>query len=245
MESGFRSIIVILIKMKLTYRDLILLLIIVALFLPFFLSQSLYEAYHACNANHAILIGGVKFAVLSTIGEVIALRIRTGGYALKGFGVVPRMVVWFFLGAWIVMAMRIFGAGAPLLADYIFNADGAIAGAMSQPVSWNKFVGAFFISLLQNTAFAPVFMTLHKITDTHIMQCGGGLRAFCTPIKFADIMAGMNWRVQWNFVFKKTIPFFWVPAHTITFMLPGEYQVLFAAFLGVVLGVILAFAANK
>ena len=191
------------------------------------------------------MVGGLKFAILSTIGEVIALRIRTGGYGLKGFGVFPRMVVWFFLGAWIVMAMRIFGTGAPLLADYIFNADGAIAGAMSQPLSWNKFLGAFFISLLQNTAFAPVFMTLHKITDTHIMQCGGGLRAFCTPIKVGEIMAGMNWRVQWNFVFKKTIPFFWVPAHTVTFMLPGEYQVLFAAFLGVVLGIILAFAANK
>lgn len=235
----------ILTMMKLTFRDLILLLIILALFLPFFLSQSLYEAYHACNENHAILIGGVKFALLSTIGEVIALRIRTGGYVLKGFGVFPRMVVWFFLGAWIVMAMRIFGAGAPLLADYVFNAGGAIAEAMNQPVSWNKFVGAFFISLLQNTAFAPVFMTLHKITDTHIMQCGGGLRAFVTPVKFGEIMAGMNWRVQWNFVFKKTIPFFWIPAHTVTFMLPGEFQVLFAAFLGVVLGIILAFAANK
>ena len=117
--------------MTLIGRDLVWLLGIVVLFLPFFLSPSLYEAYHECNIKHAILVGGLKFAILSTIGEVIALRIRTGGYGLKGFGVFPRMVVWFFLGAWIVMAMRIFGTGAPLLADYIFNADGAIAGAMS------------------------------------------------------------------------------------------------------------------
>ena len=232
--------------MKLTFRDLLLFLLIVALFLPFFLSQPLYEAYHGFNARHAVFLGGIKFAVLSTIGEVIALRIRTGSYAgLKGFGVVPRMVVWFFLGAWIVMAMRIFGAGAPLLADYVFGADGRIIEAMKGGVSGYKLVGAFFISLLQNTAFAPVFMTLHKITDTHIMNCGGSLRAFCTPMRVGDIMAGMNWRVQWSFVFKKTIPFFWIPAHTVTFMLPGEYQVLFAAFLGIVLGVILAFAANK
>ena len=106
-------------------------------------------------------------------------------------------------------------------------------------------VGACFISLLQNTAFAPVFMTLHKITDTHIMNCGGSMRAFRTPRRVGEIMAGISWRVQWSFVFKKTIPVFWMPAHTITFMLPGEYQVLFAAFLGIVLGVILAFAANK
>lgn len=45
--------------------------------------------------------------------------------------------------------------------------------------------------------------------------------------------------------FKKTIPFFWFPAHTITFLLPGDARVLFAALLGVVLGIFLAIAARK
>jgi hypothetical protein len=49
----------------------------------------------------------------------------------------------------------------------------------------------------------------------------------------------------WGFVFKKTIPFFWIPAHTITFLLPPELRVLFAAALGIVLGVILALASLK
>lgn len=231
--------------MKLTYRDAVTVLVFAALFVPFFLCQPLYEAYKQFNGNHAVLMGGIKFAVLSTLGEIIALRIRTGGYGLKGFGVVPRMVVWFFLGAWIVMAMRVFGAGAPLLADYIAGAEGKVVAAMSGGLSGYKFFGAFFISLLQNTAFAPVFMTLHKITDTHIMSYGGRLSCLARPIDMGGIMSGINWRVQWSFVFKKTIPFFWIPAHTVTFMLPAEYQVLFAAFLGVVLGVILAFAANK
>ena len=232
--------------MKRFAGDAVVVLIFLALFLPFFLCEPLYAGYKSFNAAHAVLAGGIKFAVLSTLGEIIALRIRTGSYVgLKGFGVLPRMVVWFFLGAWIVMAMRIFGKGAPVLADYILNADGEVTAAMAAGLSWYKFIGAFFISLMQNTAFAPVFMTLHKITDTHIMNCGGSLRAFCTPMRGGEIMAGMNWRAQWSFVFKKTIPFFWIPAHTVTFMLPGEYQVLFAALLGIVLGVILAFAANK
>jgi len=51
--------------------------------------------------------------------------------------------------------------------------------------------------------------------------------------------------VQWGFVFKKTIPFFWYPAHTITFLLPGDTRVLFAALLGVALGVLLAIASHK
>ena len=66
-----------------------------------------------------------------------------------------------------------------------------------------------------------------------------------SPIPMGEIMQGLNWRVQWEFVFKKTIPLFWFPAHTVTFLLPGEVRVLFAALLGVALGVILAVAARK
>lgn len=234
-------------KVKRYSQDLVLAGVFVLLFLPFCISETLYKAYHEFNNAHALMMGGVKFAVLSTLGEIIALRIRTKGYKLKGFGVVPRMVVWFLLGAWIVMAMKIFWAGAPRLADYIFsmNAENGIAAAMTGNFSGLKLLGAFCISLSMNTAFAPVFMTLHKITDTHIMNGGGKLKSLVTPMPMGEIMTGINWRAQWGFVFKKTIPFFWIPAHTLTFVLPGEYQVLFAAFLGVILGVILALAANK
>ena len=96
-----------------------------------------------------------------------------------------------------------------------------------------------------NLIYAPVMMTLHKITDTHILNNGGTLRGLLRPIRFGDIMTGINWQVQWNFVFKKTIPFFWIPAHTLTFLLPEQFQVLFAALLGIALGVILAVASLK
>ncbi len=88
-------------------------------------------------------------------------------------------------------------------------------------------------------------MTFHKITDTHIIQNNGTLRGFFTPIQFKKIFVNLDWAVQWNFVFKKTIPFFWIPAHTITFMLPPQWRVLFAAVLGIVLGVLLAVASLK
>ncbi|NTV18536.1 MAG: Mpv17/PMP22 family protein, partial [Bacteroidales bacterium] len=45
-----------------------------------------------------------------------------------------------------------------------------------------------------------------------------------------------------KFVVGKTIPLFWIPAHTITFMLPDQYKVLFAASLSIVLGLILSYA---
>ena len=50
---------------------------------------------------------------------------------------------------------------------------------------------------------------------------------------------------MWGFVFKKTIPLFWFPAHTVTFLLPPSGRVLCAALLGVALGVLLALAARK
>jgi hypothetical protein len=52
----------------------------------------------------------------------------------------------------------------------------------------------------------------------------------------------LDWTTMWGFVFKKTIPLFWIPAQTINFMLPEEYRVLFAAFLSIVLGVLLSVA---
>jgi hypothetical protein len=50
---------------------------------------------------------------------------------------------------------------------------------------------------------------------------------------------------MWGFVFKKTIPFFWIPAHTITFLLPPQYRVLYAALLSVVLGILLGVAGKQ
>jgi hypothetical protein len=88
-------------------------------------------------------------------------------------------------------------------------------------------------------------MTFHKITDMHIHNHGGSLSALAHPIPMGKLISELDWKKQWGFVFKKTIPLFWYPAHTITFLLPGELRVLFAALLGIVLGVLLAVAAKK
>lgn len=36
----------------------------------------------------------VKFAILATLGEMLGLRISTGVYHNKTFGIIPRMVIW-------------------------------------------------------------------------------------------------------------------------------------------------------
>jgi hypothetical protein len=231
---------------KTLYSDILFILALALIFLPFVFSETLYIWFKQASANHAFLMGFLKFAILATMGEMLGLRIRKGVYNEAGFGLAPRAVVWGFLGVAITAAMMTFKSGAPVFAGYLFGVKNELVVAMFGNLSGLKILGAFFISVMMNCIFAPVFMVFHKITDTHIVQTSGTLKGFFTnKIDFSNILQTMNWTVQWKFVFMKTIPFFWIPAHTITFILPNEFQVLFAAILGIVLGVIMSIAANK
>lgn len=219
------------------------LVFVLVLFLPFFLSQDLYAAYEKFNREHGMIMSFIKFAILATFGETLALRIRKGVYNEPGFGLFPRALVWGFLGLTIKLAFTIFGSGVPAFLEYmgIQGAGAALKGSFSLL----KLSAAFSVSATMNLIYAPVMMTFHKITDTHILDHGGTIHGFFSPVRFGDILRKLNWDVMWNFVFKKTIPFFWIPAHTITFLLPADFQVLFAALLGIALGLILAFAGMK
>lgn len=155
----------------------------------------------------------------------------------------PRFLVWGVLGTCISIAMMLFSNGVFAFLN-VCGFNGLNATNVTDCFGVNLLY-AFCVSVFMNTFFAPVFMTVHKITDTHILQTGGTLKGFFTPIAFGSILKNLNWDVQWNFVFKKTIPFFWYPAHTITFLLPPQFRVLFAALLGVALGVILSIANLK
>ena len=224
-------------------KDAYLLLAVLLFFAPFFIFVPVYEAYNALNNSHGLAASFIKFAILATLGEVIALRIREGIYWRKGFGILPRAIVWGFIGVTIKIAFIIFSAGTPAVLEYL-GVEKA-SSALSGPFTITKLVTAFFTSLAMNLIFAPVFMTFHKITDTHITWNGGTVKGLFRPIHFGKIFSSMDWSVQWNFVFKKTIPLFWIPAHTITFLLPPHMRVLFAALLGIVLGVLLAVASLK
>ncbi len=198
------------------------------------------EGFNWATAHHPYIMAFFKFAILATLGEMLALRIREGVYNKKGFGVLPRMMVWGFLGMCIAMAMVIFKVGVPAFLGSLGWHDATTLFGAAE-FTWGKLIVAFAVSVLMNSIFAPVMMTFHKCTDIHITDNGGTVRGLLRPMKMRDIFAHkVNWDMQWNFVIKKTIPLFWFPAHTITFILPANLQVLFAALLGVALGLILA-----
>jgi hypothetical protein len=223
-------------------KDLLFIVVVLAVFSPFFWSSGLYNAYTGFNQEHGMVMAFIKFALLATLGEVIGLRIKTGNYNQKGFGILPRAIVWGILGLTIKLAFVVFATGTPNFLVYmgLENAAEAMKGDFNE----TKLLVAFCISATMNLIYAPVMMTLHKITDTHIVDNGGTIGGFFRPIKFKEIFIKLDWGVQWNFVFKKTIPFFWIPAHTITFLMAPEWRVLFAAILGIMLGVFLAIAAQ-
>lgn len=232
-------------------NDLVLALIFAGIFLPFMIWPSIFEWYRSVNHEFPYVMSFAKFFILATLGEIIGLRIRKGGYPLKGFGILPRAIVWGVLGISIKMAFAIFAEGAPSMlasmgVQYPMDhpADILNVNFFSQ-FSWLQLLTAFTVGTMLNLFFAPVFMTVHKITDTHIVNTGGTLRGFFSPINIREIMAGINWRVQWDFVFKKTIPLFWIPAQTLNFLLPAEFRVLIAALYSIILGIILAIAAHK
>jgi hypothetical protein len=235
--------------------DWILILCVVVVLTPFFIpATGFFDWFCTATAEHPYIMAFFKFAILATLGECLALRIRKGVYSEPGFGVVPRMMVWGFLGMCIAMAMVIFKTGVPAFLGSVADAlsgqagHGAAFAAVfkASELTWGKLGVAFAVSVLMNSIFAPVMMTFHKCTDIHILDNGGTVRGLLRPMKMREIFAHkVNWDVQWNFVIKKTIPLFWFPAHTITFILPPTFQVLFAALLGVALGLILALAGGK
>ena len=229
--------------------DFITLFVVAAVICGFAFIPGAWPWFNTTTEAHGLLMSFFKFAILGTFGEMLALRIREGVYIRKGFGLLPKMLVWGVLGVVIASAMMIFKTGTVTLLDKGFHLGGKAnywffgdTPGVETPLTWGKFFVALCVSVLMNTLFAPVFMTFHKITDIHVAETGGTLKGFFgNGLRIKEKMSQkINWDIQYGFVFAKTIPLFWYPAHTITFLLPGTYQVLFAAFLGVALGVILS-----
>ena len=221
--------------------DKITLIVIAVVICGFAFIPGAWDWFLKATTKHGLLMSFFKFAILGTFGEMLSLRIKEGVYYKEGFGLLPKLLIWGVLGVVIASAMTIFKTGTVVLLEKGFHIKKA-AWWFAGNLSWGKFFVALCISVLMNTLFAPVFMTFHKITDIHIAETGGTLKGFFSkPLEIQKTMSEkINWNIQYGFVFKKTIPLFWYPAHTITFLLPGTLQVLFAAALGVALGVILS-----
>ena len=189
-----------------------------------------HEMFVKFITEHAYMGGFIKFFMLATMGELLARRIVTGDWNIPN-GLLYRAFVWGLLGMVIVLIFSVFAAG--------------IAGALENgflPGGNSKFAFAFFVSFIMNLSFAPTMMAFHRVTDTFIDLKYDNKKG---KVTLSDVVKRIDWDGFISFVLLRTIPIFWIPAHTITFLLPLEYRVLSAAFLSIALGAILAFAKKK
>ncbi|MBU1142808.1 MAG: hypothetical protein KKH92_04100 [Firmicutes bacterium] len=186
------------------------------------------------TSNYPYLMGFIKTAILASMGELLIQRIKSGSY-FSGTGHFYKFLVWGFLGMIFVLIFKLFASG-------VVAAQGVnLLPSISNPGFLSNLLTALMISLLMNIFFAPTFMILHRITDGYI-ELGQGRFKEIRKIKLNQVIDRINWNYFFSFVVLKTIPIFWIPAHTITFLLPENYRVLMAAYLSIALGMILTFA---
>lgn len=182
------------------------------------------------TAAYPYIGGFLKFALLATMGEMLVGRISTGKWK-KAPGFLWRVIIWGFLGMVIALIFQIFAGGV----NHAFD-QGYLIGKE------NRIFVAFMISLTMNFTFAPTMMAFHRFTDTYLdLKYGEHIQRPSVP----QVVQRIDWTGFVGFVLLKTVPFFWVPAHTITFLLPQEYRVLVAALLSIALGLLLTVAKKK
>ncbi len=186
------------------------------------------EAFVSLTASHPYIMGFVKFALLATAGEILAGAV-SNGRAVFPKGAAAKAAVWGLIGMMMAVLMPIYSSGVA-----------AAQNAGLLPFSGSAVAAAISTSIAMNLTFGIAMMGFHRVTDKLIeMRCDG--RKAGVALAAAEI----DWQRFVTFVVLRTIPLFWIPAHSITFSLPPIFRVIVSAGLSMVLGLILALSNKK
>ena len=210
-------------------KDIIWVVVIVLLTLVVMIKSSRI-IFEQLTSDYPYLMGFIKTAILASMGELLVNRIKNGSYFSEK-GIVLKFFVWGFLGMIFVLIFKVFASG-------VVSAQQAGLLPFVEASFVSSLLTALLISTIMNIFFAPTFMLLHRVTDGYIFLSEGNLIKM-RHVKLNDVIERINFKIFISFVVLKTIPLFWIPAHTITFMLPENYRVLMAAYLSIALGIIL------
>lgn len=175
------------------------------------------EWYIQAVTAHPILMAIAQFSILGTFGEVVSKWI-VHKKVFMPFTLkmtLWKMVVWSILAVAIKFAFAGFKGYVQALVEH---------NLLPQAVSTNRFLKAFSLSTFTNLQFGVFMVVFHRVLDNIVLKTKNwqGLDKG---------MLSMIW--------------FWIPAHTITFMLPKVYQIGLAALWSVALGIILGLFNKK
>lgn len=165
--------------------------------------------------ENLLLSAFIQFAVLGTLGEVLGIVASRRRPSNRALEWLAKAVVWGILGILIKYAFTGFKGFLATLVDKGFL-----------PAACEKItiLQALSLSVLTNSMFGPLLMVLHRFSDNIIARTRG----------YAGIEKSLA-----------TLAWFWVPAHTVTFALPLEYQIGLAALWSVALGLIMGFTKRR
>lgn len=183
------------------------------------------EVFKELTRSWPYLMGMAKVGLLGTMGELLGARIVSGRWRLAGIRLGQRILVWAFLGLAFTAVFPLFSNGTRALLE-----EGLLPGAGSALVT------ALWTSTLMNLLFGFEMMTFHRVTDMLIER---GRLFSAWPL--AEVLRELDWRNLLR-VPGVSLIWFWIPAHTVTFLLPPEFRVVCAALLAIALGAILGLA---
>jgi hypothetical protein len=167
-------------------------------------------------SNNVFLSAAIQFGILGTLGEFVSHWFRTKTFSL--FCSIPELVAKVIGWALLGIVIKYAFTG---MKGFLSN---LIETGMFPPVFNTPFLHAFALSTITNTLFGPQMMVFHRIEDNIILRRRG----------FDGITNA------W-----KTLLWFWIPAHTATFLMPPAFQIGLASTWSLVLGVIMGMTKKE
>jgi len=175
--------------------------------------------YYNIVGAHPIISAMVQFAILGTFGGCVAKWVQHKKFYLP---LNWKQAIWYPI-SWAILAVMIKMAFLGFRGFLeILILDGYLPQIFSS--SESRFLHAFALSIVMNLQFGPLLVIFHRWLDY---------------LPFG--------KTDWTNIDKglKSLLWWWIPAHTVTFMLPPDLQIGMAAVWSVVLGFILGIFNRK
>eukprot|EP00823_Brevimastigomonas_motovehiculus_P003620 TRINITY_DN2235_c0_g1_i1.p1 TRINITY_DN2235_c0_g1~~TRINITY_DN2235_c0_g1_i1.p1 ORF type:complete len:275 (+),score=35.80 TRINITY_DN2235_c0_g1_i1:109-933(+) len=182
--------------------------------------KELRDGFVNATTDYPYLMGMIKVGVLGTCGELLGNRLAKGTWYKTHL--YQRIIIWSIIGLGMTLAFPLYSDGAVGLIKGNYIPDSSKYGVALQK------------SIIINSLFAPSMMLFHRVADVLIDE-----NRFWSVWPLAQVLQKMDWNSMVKVAWFSCI-WFWIPAHSGTFMLDPEYRILSAAFLAIVLGVIMA-----
>ncbi len=174
------------------------------------------EWYLAWVKDNPLFSAAIQFGLLGTLGELVSHWLRS-----KKFGMpFSNALLAGKIAAWALLGIVI-KYGFAGMKGFVLA---LVEHNLLPEACGEGFLLAFSLSVATNIFFGPQMMFFHRLEDNLLAW----------KLDFTGIQKAW-WTLLW----------FWIPAHTITFMLPKDFQIGLAAVWSVALGVILGLSAPK